>query len=64
MKILKIEYYNYSIVYVENKDVSSVYNRCSDGKWMYLNGNNWSTVKNVDQLEKVFKEKKDDSLIN
>ena len=64
MKILKIEDYNYSIVYVENKDESSVYKRFSDGKWVRLNGNNWSTVKNVDQLEKVFKEKKDDSLIN
>ena len=64
MKILKIEDYNYSIVYVENNDESFVYKRFSDGKWMYLNRNNWSIVKNVDQLEKVFKEKKDDSLIN
>jgi hypothetical protein len=31
---------------------------------MCLNGNNWSIVKNVDELEKSFKEKKDDSLIN
>lgn len=64
MKILKIEDYNYSIVYVENKDESFVYKRFSDGKWMYLNRNNWSIVKNVDELEKSFKEKKDDSLIN
>jgi len=64
MKILKIEDYNYSIVYVENNDESFVYKRFSDGKWMYLNKNNWSIVKNVDELEKSFKEKKDDSLIN
>jgi hypothetical protein len=64
MKILKIEDYNYSIVYIENENESSVYKRFSDGKWMRLNRGNWSTVKNVDQLEKLFKEKKDDSLIN
>jgi hypothetical protein len=64
MKILKIEDYNYSIVYVENNDESFVYKRFSDGKWMHLNRNNWSIVKNVDELEKSFKEKKDDSLIN
>jgi len=64
MKILKIEDYNYSIVYDEKSDESFVYKRFSDGKWMYLNKNNWSIVKNVDELEKSFKEKKDDSLIN
>ena len=63
MKILKIEDYNYSIVYVENNNESLVYKRFDDGKWMKLNSNSWSTVKNIDELEKVFKQKKDDSLI-
>ena len=63
MQILKIEDYNYSIVYIENNDKSSVYKRFSDGKWMQLNSNRWSIVKNVSELEKVFKQKKDDSLI-
>ena len=63
MQILKIEDYNYSIVYIENNDKSSVYKRFSDGKWMKLNSNRWSIVKDIDELEKVFKQKKDDSLI-
>jgi hypothetical protein len=57
MKILKIEDYNYSIVYVEDKNESSVYKRFVDGNWMYLKGNNWSSVKNVDELEKLFKKR-------
>ena len=57
MKILKIEDYNYSIVYVEDKNGSSVYKRFVDGSWMRLKGNNWSSVKNVDELEKLFKKR-------
>jgi hypothetical protein len=63
MHILKIEDYNYSIVYIENNNKSSVYKRFDDGKWMQLNSNRWSIIKNVDELEKAFKQKKDDSLI-
>jgi hypothetical protein len=58
MKILKIEDYNYSIVYIENDNESSVYKRFSDSKWMYLYRNNWSVVKNIDQLEIAYKQKK------
>jgi hypothetical protein len=58
MKILKIEDYNYSIVYIENENESSVYKRFIDGKWMYLYRNNWSVVKNIDQLEIAYKQKK------
>ena len=58
MKILKIEDYNYSIVYVEDGNESTVYKRFVNGNWMYLNGNSWIDVKNIDQLEKLFKEKK------
>lgn len=57
MKILRIEDYNYSIVYVENENEYSVYKRFVDGKWMYLKRDNWLTVKNVDELEKIFKNK-------
>ena len=64
MKILKIEDYNYSIVYIENENESSVYKRFIDGRWMQLNSNRWSIVKNIDELEKAFKQKKDDYLIN
>jgi len=38
MKILRIEDYNYPIVYVENE--YSVYKRFVDGKWMYLKRDN------------------------
>jgi hypothetical protein len=57
MKILRIEDYNYSIVYVENENEYTVYKRFVDGKWMYLKRDNWLTVKNVDELEKIFKNK-------
>jgi hypothetical protein len=60
MKILKIEDYNYSIVYVEDKKKSVVYKRFVDGTWMQLNRNTWTVVANIDQLEKLFKEKKYD----
>jgi hypothetical protein len=58
MKILKIEDYNYSMVYIENENEFSVYKRFIDGKWMHLKNNNWSTVKNIDKLEIAFKQKK------
>ena len=64
MHILKIEDFNYSIVYIENNDKSSVYKRFSDGKWMQLKDSNWSIVKQIDELEKLFKQKKDESSIN
>jgi len=64
MQILKIEDFNYSIVYIENNDKSSVYKRFSDGKWMYLKNSNWSIVKHIDELEKLFNQKKDESSIN
>jgi hypothetical protein len=60
MKILRIEDYNYSIVYVENENEYSVYKRFVDGKWMYLKRDNWLTVKNVDELEKISQENKND----
>lgn len=56
MKILKIEDYNYSIVYVEDKKKSVVYKRFVDGNWMLLNRNTWTVVVNIDQLEKLFQD--------
>ena len=50
--------------YIENNDKSSVYKRFSDGKWMQLKDSNWSIVKQIDELEKLFKQKKDASSIN
>lgn len=60
MKILRIEDYSFSIVYVENENEFSVYKRFVDGKWMYLKRNNWSDVKNVDDLEKIFQKNKNE----
>jgi len=60
MTILKIEDYNYSIVYVEDEKKAVVYKRFVDGTWMQLNRNTWTVVANIDQLEKLFKEKKYD----
>jgi hypothetical protein len=58
MEVIKIEDYNYSIVYVEHNDKFSIYRRFVDGKWEYLKGGNWSTIKNVDELEMLFNQKK------
>jgi hypothetical protein len=60
MKILRIEDYSFSIVYVENENEFSVYKRFVDGKWMYLKRNNWLDVKNVDDLEKIFQKNKNE----
>ena len=61
MKILKIEDYNYSIVYVEHTNESSVYKRLYNGSWLYLNGNRWTTVNNAIELEKLFIKKHHDA---
>jgi hypothetical protein len=56
MKILRKEDYNYSILYIENENKCSAYKRLADGNWLYLKNGDWSSVKNVDELEKAFKE--------
>ena len=56
MKILKIEDYNYSIVYVEDKKQSAVYKRFTNGDWLRLKRNSWVSVERADELEKLFKE--------
>ena len=60
MTILKIEDYNYSIVYIEHKKKSSVYKRLVDGKWLQLKGTTWTVVESVEQLEVLFKQKRDE----
>jgi len=56
MKILRKEDYNYSILYIENENKCLAYKRLANGNWMCSSGGDWSNVKNVDELEKVFKE--------
>ena len=56
MKILKIEDYNYSIVYVEYDQKTDVYKRFTNGDWLRLKRNSWVSVENADELEKLFKE--------
>ena len=50
--------YNYSIVYVEDKQKSTVYKRFANGTWMRLSGNVWTAITTIERLEKLFKEKK------
>ena len=57
MEVIKIEDYYYSIVYVKHNGKFSIYRRFVDGKWEFLKGDNWSTIKNVDELEKLFNQK-------
>jgi hypothetical protein len=56
MKILKIEDYNYSIVYIEYDQKTDVYKRFTNGDWLRLKRNSWVSVENADELEKLFKE--------
>lgn len=57
MKILKIEDYNYSIVYIEYDQKTDVYKRIADGDWLLLKRNKWVSVENADELEKCWVEK-------
>ena len=57
MKILKIEDYNYSIVYIECEKKSDVYKRITNGDWLLLKRNKWVSVDNADELEKLWNEK-------
>ena len=57
MRILKIEDYNYSIVYIESNRKSAVYKRFANGDWLLLKGNKWVAVENADELEKLWNEK-------
>ena len=57
MKILKIEDYNYSIVYIEYDQKTDVYKRFGNGDWLLLKRKDWVRVENADELEKCWNEK-------
>ncbi len=57
MKILKIEDYNYSIVYIEYDQKTDVYKRIANGDWLLLKRKDWVSVENADELEKCWNEK-------
>lgn len=57
MKILKIEDYNYSIVYIEYDQKTAVYKRFSNGDWLLLKRNRWVSIENADELEKCWNKK-------
>jgi hypothetical protein len=55
MKILKIENYNYSILYIEDGDNYNVYKRFDNSEWQILKDKNWIDLSNSKKLEEFFK---------
>jgi hypothetical protein len=55
MKILKIENYNYSILYIEDGDSYNVYKRFDNSEWQILKDKNWIDLSNSKKLEEFFK---------
>ena len=55
MKILKIENYNYSILYIEDGDFYNVYKRFDNSEWQILKDKNWIDLSNSKKLEEFFK---------
>jgi hypothetical protein len=58
LKLLKIEDYNYSIVYINNNDTYQVYRRLGENSWQEFSGSNWKEILNSSELEKLFKKSK------
>ena len=46
MKILKIQNYNYSILYIEDGDNYNVYKRFDNSEWQILKNKNWIDLSN------------------
>lgn len=55
MKILKIENYNYSILYIEDGNNYNVYKRFDNSEWQILKDKNWIDLSNSKKLEEFFK---------
>jgi hypothetical protein len=55
MKILKIQNYNYSILYIEDGDNYNVYKRFDNSEWQILKDKNWIDLSNSKKLEEFFK---------
>lgn len=58
MKIIKIEEYNYSIIYINDNEKYYMYKRIDETKWEVFHKNNWKQVTDYSNLEKLFKDKK------
>jgi len=59
MKILKVEYHSYSIIYVNDNEKNNVYKRIDEGKWEIFHRNQWKLVTapiNITSLDQMFKD--------
>lgn len=58
MNIIKIEEYNYSIIYINDNEKYVIYRRMSENKWEIFRKEEWKHVTDYSDLEKLFKDKK------
>ena len=54
MKILKIEEYNYSIIYINDNGKYKLYRRFNENKWEIFHREQWKSVDDNIELEKLF----------
>ena len=58
MNIIKIEEYNYSIIYINDNEKYLIYRRMSENKWEIFRKEEWKEITDYSDLEKLFKDKK------
>ena len=58
MKILKVESYNYHIIYINDNEKYDMYRRLNENTWEIFRRNEWKPLDGCVELEKMFNEQK------
>lgn len=58
MKILKVESYNYHIIYINDNEKYDTYRRLNENTWEIFRRNEWKPLDYYIELEKMFNEQK------
>ena len=58
MKLLKVESYNYHIIYVNDNEKYDMYKRLNENEWQIFRRNEWKSLDDYIELEKMFNEQK------
>lgn len=58
MKLLKVENHNYQIIYVNDSEKYYVYRRLNENTWEIFRRNQWKSLEDCIELEKMFNEQK------
>ena len=56
MKLLKVEPHNYHIIYVNDDDKYDMYKRLDENTWEIFRRNQWKSLEDCIELEKMFNE--------